>query len=84
MAREVLVDNTLHVWRGDKDAQELLEIRAGAWSYDKLISWSEKENEAQKALFEKKKFSVKNAPNKEAINTLCMTLIEQALQNKGA
>ena len=84
MAREVLEDNTLHVWRGDKDAQELLEIRAGAWSYDKLISWSEKENEAQKALFEKKKFSVKNAPNKEAINTLCMTLIEQALQNKGA
>ena len=37
MGREIVETGSVHVWRGDRDADELLAIRAGAWSYDRLM-----------------------------------------------
>jgi len=41
MGLEVLKTGKLHVWRGDRDADELRAIREGAWSYDRLLTWSD-------------------------------------------
>lgn len=41
MAEEVLTDGQLHVWRGDRDADELRAIRAGAWPWEQVEAWSE-------------------------------------------
>jgi predicted nucleotidyltransferase len=41
MALEIVRTGEVHVWRGDRDAEELQAIRAGAWSYDELEAWAE-------------------------------------------
>ncbi|MEC8422844.1 MAG: nucleotidyltransferase domain-containing protein [Myxococcota bacterium] len=43
MGREILETGHVHVWRGDRDADELKAIRAGAWSYERMVSWAETE-----------------------------------------
>lgn len=40
MALEIVETGKVNVWRGDRDAEELLAIRAGAWSYDRLMDWN--------------------------------------------
>lgn len=40
MALEIVETQQVHVWRGDRDADRLLAIRAGAWSYDDLMAWT--------------------------------------------
>lgn len=44
MALEVVETGRVHVWRGDRDADELLAIRGGAWSYDRLLGWTEEQD----------------------------------------
>lgn len=46
MGREILETGEVHVWRGDRDAEELQAIRAGAWSYEALVDWAQAEAEA--------------------------------------
>lgn len=41
MGKEIVQDGEVNVWRGDRDADLLIDIRNGAWSYEKLIDWSE-------------------------------------------
>jgi hypothetical protein len=41
MALEIVRTGEVHVWRGDRDADELLAIRAGAWAYDDLEAWAD-------------------------------------------
>lgn len=48
MAEEILCTGEVNVFR--TDAKELLEIRAGKWSYEYLIEWAEKKDEEIKAL----------------------------------
>ena len=43
MGREILESGEVHVWRGDRDAEELMAIRAGAWSYEELVARAESE-----------------------------------------
>ena len=43
MGREILETGHVHVWRGDRDADELKAIRAGEWSYERMVSWAEAE-----------------------------------------
>ena len=44
MAREILTEGKVRVKR--PDAEELLAIRQGAWSYEKIIEFAEREDEA--------------------------------------
>ncbi|MEZ4320709.1 MAG: nucleotidyltransferase domain-containing protein [Myxococcota bacterium] len=41
MAVEIVETGEVHVWRGDRDADELRAVRAGAWSYDTLEAFAE-------------------------------------------
>lgn len=42
MAEEILTEGTVNVRR--KDAKELLDIRNGAWSYERMLAWAEEKD----------------------------------------
>lgn len=82
MGWEILTKGEVHVWRGEggpNDAEELLEIRQGAWSYEKLMAWCEEQDKGLHDLYLAKDYVVPHSPDKDAINDLCMSLIERVL-----
>lgn len=77
MALEIVRTGEVHVWRGDRDADELQAIRAGAWSYDDLEAWAEAARAQLKA--ESKGCPLPRRPDLEALEALTVRLTEQAL-----
>lgn len=82
MGREILTEGQVHVWRGGLDAEELLEIRAGAWSYDRLVEYAEVQDAALNELYSTGKYAVPKAPNRNAIDALCTELVESVLSGE--
>ncbi len=77
MAREIVETGQVHVWRGDRDAEELSAIRAGAWDYDALEAWAAS---ATAALAEASTDTpLPRRPDHDALDALCVRLTEQAL-----
>jgi predicted nucleotidyltransferase len=76
MCREILETGKVIVRR--PDAEELLQIRAGAWSYEKLREWAEREDAAQEELA--KTSPLPKTPDFEAIDRLCVDLISEAIR----
>lgn len=72
MCREILVDHTVLVKR--PDAAELLAIRNGAWSYQKLMEWATEQDEELKAVALTS--TLPNAPNRIKLDELCCALTE--------
>jgi len=75
MCKEILVEGKVHVRR--PDAEELKAIRAGAWSYERLISWAEEQEAAMSSFMESSPLPAQ--PDKARLNALCVELIEKAL-----
>ena len=72
MCREVLTTGTLTVKR--PDAEELLAIRHGAWTYDQLVEWS---NVQYRELTKVALTSILPAkPDNRALDRLCLELVE--------
>lgn len=70
---EVLRTGVLQVRR--HDAEELLSIRNGAWDFDQLLEWFEKQSvEIEKADIES---HLPNKPDIRDIDDLCMAIAEQ-------
>ena len=76
MCREVLTTGKVIVKRPDRE--ELLSIRNGAWSYEKLIEFAEKEDKALNELYNTTNILPK-VPNKEKLDQLCLELVEKSL-----
>lgn len=75
MCREILETGKVNVRR--PDAEELLAIRNGAWSYDTLIEWADREDAA---LHEVAKAStLPSAPDRVALDALCADIVEEML-----
>lgn len=72
MCKELLETEELNVYR--PDAQELLEIRNGAWSYEKLMDWAYQQDEILTEVYEKSKLP--HAPDRVALDQLCIQMIE--------
>ncbi|MEO1271784.1 MAG: nucleotidyltransferase domain-containing protein [Myxococcota bacterium] len=79
MCREILETGHVVVKRPDRD--ELLAIRHGAWSYEKLIAWAEAEDEALNAV--KKASSLPKAPDRHALDALCQEIVEESFRLHG-
>ncbi len=79
MGREILTEGKVHVWRGDRDADELRAIRAGDWSYDRLVSWAEAEDRAQGEILERGESPLPTRPDREAVDGLVQELVALAL-----
>lgn len=72
MCREILEDHAVLVKR--PDAVELLAIRNGAWSYEKLMAWAKEQDEELKAIALKS--TLPKAPNRVKLDELCCSLTE--------
>lgn len=82
MGREILTTGEVHVWRGEGgggDRDELLAVRDGAWAYDALVAWAEREEAELEALVRSGTLAVPPAPDLEALDALCVGLVEEAL-----
>lgn len=69
--REILVEGELRVRR--PDATELLAIRNGAWSYERLIGWAREQDADLNEVMLKSKLP--HGPDRKAIGTLCEELL---------
>lgn len=79
MGIEVLETGAINVWRGDLDADELLAIRNGAWSYERLITFAE-EQQARLDSWPTELLAVPKTPDRKAINALCVGIVEDGLR----
>jgi hypothetical protein len=78
MARELLETGEVRVKRPDRD--ELLAVRAGAWTFEGLVAWAQEADRALDAL--EKTSALPRAPDRQALDRLCMTLLEDALGDR--
>lgn len=75
MAKEILLEGKVIVKR--PDAEELLAIRNGAWSYEQLIEYADKiQAEIKDAYF---KSPLPTSPDRNKIDLLCQSIIEESL-----
>lgn len=77
MCTEILETGKIYVNRTHIDREELLEIRNGAWSYDRLIEHAESLQERCKAAA--KTSTLPESVDMEWLNTVCMSLVEGAV-----
>lgn len=59
------------------DAEELLEIRRGGWSYDYLRAWASAAEKLAEITWEESKLP--RQPDREALDVLCMEVVESML-----
>ena len=79
MGKEILTTGRVDVWRGDIDAAELLEIRNGAWDYDRLLGWADEVEAELDAYYLAGRSPLPREPDREALDALCVRLVEAAL-----
>jgi hypothetical protein len=82
MCREILTTGEVHVWRGGIDSDEIRAIRRGEWPYDRLVGWAKEQDAELTGIYEKKAYVVPDAPDRAAIDALCVELVEAALANR--
>lgn len=75
MCREILTEGKVIVKRPDRD--ELLAIRNGAWSYDRLEEWAEKQDAELTEVAKTSKLP--NAPDRAYLDRVCSEMVEASL-----
>lgn len=75
MCREILTTGEVLVKR--PDAKELLEIRYGTWSYDKLMGWANDQDAELEELA--RVSSLPNSPDRQVLDRLCIDLVAESL-----
>lgn len=79
MGEEILTTGKVIVKR--PDAEELLAIRNGAWTYDELITWAEDMDAKLTRLYTESTVLPKQ-PDRKFLDRLCVELVEEALQQE--
>jgi predicted nucleotidyltransferase len=77
MGYEIMTEGKVIVKR--PDAKELLEIRAGAWSYEQLLEFAG--NMEKRIVLAAGLSSLPRAPDREALDKLCVSLADQMHNN---
>jgi uncharacterized protein len=75
MCREILTTGEVIVKRPDRD--ELLAIRSGAWSYEKLVTWADEEDRELDVLYARS--TLPASPDRATLDRLCVELVEESL-----
>jgi hypothetical protein len=78
MCREILTTGKVVVKRPDRE--ELLSIRNGAWSYDKLIDFADSQEKELNEIYNTCNV-LQKVPDKVKMDKLCVTLVEKAISN---
>lgn len=72
MCREILTEGKCFTRR--PDAKELLSIRDGDWSYDRLIGWADEQDADLQEIT--KKSSLPKSPNRNKLDELCVEIVQ--------
>ena len=80
MGREILETGAVNVWRGDIDADEIVSIRNGSWSYDRLIEWAEEQNAYLDEYYKSGKSPLPKTPDHKGIDALCEQMLSASLR----
>jgi hypothetical protein len=75
MCLEILQDKKVLVKR--PDAEELIRIRNGDWSYDKLLEWFEGQENILNTAYQNS--TLPHSPNKSKIDEICIKMIKEFL-----
>jgi predicted nucleotidyltransferase len=78
MCREILETGKINVDRTDIDAEELKEIRDGAWEYDKLEEYAKRLDDEAGELYNTS--IIKRSPDTNMIKNLCETVCEDYIR----
>lgn len=78
MCREILTGQGVMVKRPDRE--ELLAIRNGAWTYDQLMEWAERQDAELNELVEKS--TLRHSPDRNFLSGLCAAWVEEYLREK--
>ncbi len=76
MGMEIVSTGQVHVWRGDRDAEELLHIKAGGWSFEQLRDWTQ----AAKVKLAGMESVVPKGVDKAEVDALCVRLTQAGLE----
>lgn len=76
MAKEILETGRVVVKRPDRD--ELLAIRNGAWSYDDLMAWFDRQDAELAEAYAKS--TLRHHPDRVALDTLCREIVEASFR----
>jgi len=79
MCREILTTGKVIVKR--PDAEELVSIRNGAWTYERLMEWFAKEEAELKVLYNTCTV-IPHQPDREKIDKLCVEIVSEFLGMK--
>lgn len=79
MCKELLTTGKVNVWRDD--AEELLAIRNGVWTYDQVVAHAEGIEADCDRIYKTRTYVVPHEPNRVAMDALCVELIETALRD---
>ena len=77
LGKEILETGKVNVKRTD-DRDELLAIKNGAWSYEKLVDYADQVEKEVKTAYENSKLP--NQPNIKHLDNLCIRIIEESLK----
>ncbi len=77
MAEEILLTGEVHIWRDDRN--EILEVRSGGWSYERLLDWAQAQEARLNEHYQAGNYAIPKAPDRDAIDSLCVELTEMAL-----
>jgi hypothetical protein len=77
-AKEILETGKVIVKRSD--AAELLAIRNGAWSYEKLIEWAEQQDKELGEFYESGKSPLPKKPDHVKLDALCCQMVEESMR----
>jgi len=80
MCREILTEGVVNVWR--PDFAELLEIRAGAWTYEQLVKWAIAEDKEMGRLMLLSKLP--NEPDRAMVDKLCQDIVFEDMLRRAA
>ena len=76
MAREILVEGKVLVKRPDRG--ELMAVRNGEWSYDRLIEWAEAQDADLESLMATS--PLPKYADRKALDRLCIAIVERSLR----
>lgn len=74
MGEEILTTGKVNVWRGGIDADLLLSIRRGAWTYDQIIEYASKKDAALTEIYKNGQSVLPKTPKYDELDKLCVRL----------
>ena len=80
MGREILTTGQVNVWRGGRDAELLLAIRGGAWTFDQLMQHAQDADAELEQIYRTGSFAVPKQVDRDALDRLCVSLVEEGLR----